>query len=104
MQPLIVKLCCPILFTPKHTHISTLCMNILNLHMAFVISKFKLTDIMSENIVLSSNLSSQVPELSPKLPDELPNELPDELPNELPDELPELPLPVRTDLAYQAWI
>ena len=49
--------------------------------MAFVISKFKLTDIMSENIVL-----------------------PNELPDELPDELPELPLSIRTDLAYQAWI
>ena len=44
---------------------------------------------MSENMVLSSNLSSQVPELPH---------------DELPDDLPELPLPVRTDLAYQAWI
>jgi len=89
MEPLKVKFTLSILFTPKHTYILTLCMNILNLRVRFIIFKFYLTRTIAENVVLPLNLKLKVSNV--------------EL-NDLPNDLPELPLPIRIDLAYQAWI
>ena len=70
-------------------------MTILNLHIRFIIFKFHLAETMSKNAVLP---------LNPRIPNaEAPNVPNTEL-DELPPNLLELLMPVRIDLAYQAWI
>jgi hypothetical protein len=74
-------------------------MAILNLRIRFIIFKFHLAETMSENAVLPPNPEFEVPDA------DVPSaEVPNAELYELPLDLPELPMSVRINLAYQAWI